>query len=313
MFAVTWASAHGQHADNYPSKGLKIVVPSPAGGGVDTLGRLIANWLEAKWKQPVVVENRPGASGNIGANIVAKSAPDGYTILLGTTVLLQVPHTLPNMPFDPTTAFIPVSMIARSTNIFAISASVPATTLKEYIALVKANPDKYTYGSYGNGTSSHIQAELLKSQTGMDMIHVPYKGSAPLIMDLIGGQVPGGFVDIASVKSHLKSGKLRNLAVTGAARNPLLPDVPTLKELGFKDFEPVAWYGVFVPAGTPREIVTKISNEVTAYLKSQEGMAKIESLGLQVSSEKGEEFARIYKEDANTWAKVIKSLKIKVD
>jgi tripartite-type tricarboxylate transporter receptor subunit TctC len=311
--ALPFCSVLAQQAENYPSRGIKMVIPYPAGGGTDTLGRLVANRLEGKWKQPVTVENRVGASGNIGGDFVAKSPADGYTIMTGITAMIQAPHILPSMPFDPLTAFIPVNVIARSTNLLMVPSSTPANNLKEFLALVKANPDKYNYGSYGNGTSAHIHGEMLKAQTGLNMLHVPYKGGAPLMNDLLGGQITSGFVDITSARGHLKTGKFKILAVTGASRNPLLPDVPTFTELGYKSFEPYGWFAIFVPANTPKDIVNKLSNEISDYIKSPEGTAKIEALGLQPGGEKAEEFARIVREDYRIWGRVIKEAKIKLD
>lgn len=311
--AFSFGAVQAQQAENYPTKGIKVVVPYPAGGGTDTLARLIANRLEGKWKQPVTVDNRVGASGNIGGDYVARSAPDGYTIMTGITAMIQAPHILPSMPFDPLTAFIPVNVIARSTDLFMIPVSNPAKSLKEFVALVKANPDKYNYGSYGNGTTAHIHGEMFSGQAGLNLLHIPYKGGAPLMNDLLGGQIASGFVDITSARGHLKSGKFKILAVTGAKRNPLLPDVPTFTELGYKSFEPYGWFSIFVPAGTPKDIVNKLSNEISEYIKSPEGTAKIEALGLQPGGEKADEFARIMKEDYQVWGKVIKEAKIKVD
>jgi tripartite-type tricarboxylate transporter receptor subunit TctC len=305
--------AQAQEAKNYPDKTIKVVVPYPAGGATDTLGRMVANRLDGAWKQTTIVENKPGASGNIGSDQVAKSAPDGYTVLVGITAMIQAPFLYSKMPFDPFRAFQPVGLLARSADLFVVPSSTPVNTLKEFLALVKTNPARYNYGSYGNATSSHIHGEMLKAQSGVDLMHVPYKGAAPLVTDLLGGQVTSAFVDIASIRGHLNSGKVKVLAVTGAQRFKILPDVPTMTELGYKAFEPYGWFGVFVPAGTPQEIVNKLSDEVAAMVRSPEGSARIEGLGLQAGGEKAEEFARIMKTDSEIWGKVIKESSIRID
>lgn len=312
VLAVAGA-VQAQDAKDYPNKIIKLVVPYPAGGATDTLGRLVANKLESAWGQSVIVDNRVGASGNIGADMVAKSPADGYTVLVGITAMIQAPYLYAKMPYDPFTAFQPVALLAHSADLFVVPTATPANNLKEFLALVKANPAKYNYGSYGNATSSHIHGEMLKAQTGADLMHVPYKGAAPLINDLLGGQVTSAFVDVASVRGHLNSGKLKVLAVSGAQRFKILPEVPTLTELGHKSFEPYGWFGVFVPAGTPKEIVARLSNEISRIVRSPEVSAKIEALGLQPSGEKADDFARTMKADASVWGKVIKESNIKID
>jgi tripartite-type tricarboxylate transporter receptor subunit TctC len=312
LAAAGAAQGQGQGGKAYPEKMIKVVVPYPAGGATDTLGRMVAGRLEG-WKQAAIVENRPGASGNIGSEMVAKSAPDGHTILIGITAMIQAPFLYAKMPFDPVKSFEPVVLLARSADLFVVPAATPAGTLKEFLALVKANPGKYNYGSYGNATSSHIHGEMLKVQTGADLVHVPYKGAAPLVSDLLGGQVASGFVDVASVRGHLNSGKLKVLAVTGAQRFTILPEVPTMTELGYKAFEPYGWFGVFVPAGTPKEIVAKLADEIASLVRSPEGSARIEGLGLQPGGEKADDFARIMKNDADTWDKVIREAHIRIE
>lgn len=310
---LSLGAAHAQDAKNYPDKTIKVVVPYPAGGATDTLGRMTANRLEGAWKQTVIVDNRPGASGNIGSDMVAKSAPDGHTVLVGITAMIQAPFLYAKMPFDPFKAFQPVALLARSADLFVVPASNPANNLKEFLALVKASPGKYNYGSYGNATSSHIHGEMLKAQTGADLMHVPYKGAAPLVADLLGGQVTSAFVDVASIRGHLGSGKVKVLAVTGAQRFKILPDVPTMTELGYKSFEPYGWFGVFVPAATPKEVVNKLSEEISKMVRSPEGSAKIEALGLQAGGEKAEEFTRIMKTDSEIWGSVIREAKIAIE
>lgn len=312
-FLLAFSAVQAQEAKGYPGKMIKMVVPYPAGGATDTLGRLVANKLEGAWKQTVIVDNRVGASGNIGSDLVAKSPADGHTILVGITAMIQAPHLYQKMPFDPFTAFTPVGLLAHSGDLFVVPASTPANNLKEFLALVKANPNKYNYGSYGNATSSHIHGEMLKAQAGIDILHVPYKGAAPLVNDLLGGQLTAGFVDIASVRGHLDSGKFKVLASTGAQRFKFLPNVPTFTELGYHSFEPYGWFGIFVPAGTPKEIVNKLSTEIANIVRTPEIAAKIEALGLQPGGITSEEFTRTMKADAEVWGKVIRDAKIRIE
>lgn len=312
-FLLAQSAGHAEETKNYPNKMIKVIVPYPAGGATDTLGRMVSTGLEGAWKQTAIVDNRPGASGNIGGEMAAKSAPDGYTILVGITAMIQTPYLYEKMPFDPFKAFQPVALLARSADLFVVPSATPANTLKEFVALAKANPGKFNYGSYGNATSSHIHGEMLKAQTGADIVHVPYKGAAPLVSDLLGSQITSAFVDVASVIAHLKSGKLKVLAVTGAQRFKILPDVPTMTELGYKSFEPYGWFGVFVPAATPKDIANKLSDEIARMVRSPEGSAKIEGLGLQPGGEKADEFARIMKSDSDIWGKVIKESNIRIE
>ena len=240
----------------FPSQTLKIIVPYPAGGATDILARMMAQKLGEAWSVSVVVENKPGAGGTIGNNAVAKAAPDGNTILMAITAIIQQPPLM-SLPYDPIRDFAPVTQIAKSPSMFAVPLTSPATTLKDFVALVKANPGKYNYGTYGAGTSSHIQGSLLNLQGGLDMVHVPFQGAAPLVTNMVGGQLTSAFIDSASARAHIKS--FRPLAVTGTARMASLPDVPTFKELG-GDWVDGAYRGVGVPKSTPEDIRRRISD-----------------------------------------------------
>jgi tripartite-type tricarboxylate transporter receptor subunit TctC len=297
----------------YPSAPVRVVVPYPAGGATDTLARLIAHDMQTAWGGNVIVENKPGASGNIGGQFVTKSPPDGYTVLMGITAIVQLPAMMAKMPFDPLKDLIPVVEVARSNSFLVVPSDFLAANFRQFIAIAKASPQRYSYGSYGNGTSAHIQGELLKMQAGLDIVHVPYKGSAPLIADLLGGQVTAGFVDAATLSPHLKSGKLRVLAATGAQRSRLLPDVPTFAELGFKDFESYGWFGMFMPAGTPPAVVTKFSDEAMRILKQPQNKARIEALGLTPVGNTPQEFARTVRSDYALYAKIIKAANITIE
>lgn len=307
---LPWGLAAAQGA--YPGGPIRIVVPYPAGGATDVLARLIAAELQQAWNATVIVENKPGASGNIGAGQVVKAQPDGLTVLMGITALVQLPNLI-KMPFDPLKDLSPVIEVARSQSMLTVPADSLAANVRQYVALAKANPRRYSYGSYGNGTSSHIQGELLKMQTGIDVVHVPYKGSAPLITDLLGGQLTSAFVDSASIAPHLKAGKVKALAVTGTQRNRLVPDVPTFMELGFKDFEPVGWFGMFMPAGTPPAVISKFSSEAARILKLPASRTRIEGLGLNPVGNTPQEFARTVRGDAALYARIIKATNVRME
>ena len=294
----------------FPSQNIKIIVPYPAGGATDILARMMAQKLGEAWGVAVLVENKPGAGGTIGNNAVAKAAPDGNTILMAITAIIQQPPLM-NLPYDPIRDFAPVTQIAKSPSMFAVPLTSPATSLKDFVALVKANPGKYNYGTYGAGTSSHIQGSLLNLQGGLDMVHVPFQGAAPLVTNMVGGQLTSAFIDSASARAHIKS--FRPLAVTGTARMASLPDVPTFKELGYKDFDPYGWFGLFLPAATPAAIVNKYADEANRILRLPDVTAKIEGLGLGVGGGKPEEFAQIVRGDAGVYARIIKDANIKLN
>jgi tripartite-type tricarboxylate transporter receptor subunit TctC len=295
----------------YPSQTIKFIVPYPAGGATDTLARTVAQKLGEAWGQPVVVENKVGASGTIGNNLVAKATPDGYTVLVAITALIQQQSLMDKLPYDPLKDFAPVTLIARSPSMFAVPLDSPAKSLKEFIAMAKANPGKLSYGTYGAGTSSHIQGSLLNMQAGLDLTHVPFNGAAPLVTNLVGGQLPSAFIDSASARPHLKS--IRPLAVTGTQRIPGMPDVPTFVELGYHSFDPYGWFGLFLPANTPAPIAQKMSDEVNRILRLPDVTARIEGLGLQVAGGKPEEVRKTMNGDAAIYAKIIKDANIRLN
>jgi tripartite-type tricarboxylate transporter receptor subunit TctC len=315
-FAVALAmfATHGAFAQDvsaFPSQPLRIVVPYPAGGATDTLARIVATKLQESWHQTVLVENKPGASGTIGNDLVAKAPRDGHTILLGITAIVQVQSLMPKLPYDALKDLQPLVQVASTNSIFVVPASEPAGTLKEFIAAAKAHPAKYNYGSYGMGTSSHIQGSLLNLQAGVDLTHVPYKGAAPLLQDLRGGQLSSAFIDMATARPHLEYVKV--LAVTGARRNKALPNAPTFAELGFHSFEPVGWFGLFMPTGVPAPIVAKFTAEASRILHLPDVVARIEQLGMTPGELKGDEFARVVKSDAAVYARIIKDANIRLE
>jgi len=298
-------------ATGYPSQPVRIVVPYPPGGATDTLARVLAGKLQESWNQTVIVDNKPGASGTIGNDAVAKSAPDGYTVLLAITAIVQLPAMKPKLPYDVMKDLQPLAQVASTNSVLLVPPTTPANTLKEFIALAKANPGKYNFGSYGVGTSSHIQGSLLNLQAGLDLMHVPYKGAAPLLQDLKGGQLSSAFIDMATASPHLAGFKA--LAVTGAQRNRNLPQVPTFAELGFHSFEPVGWFGVFMPAGVPAPVAGKFAAEVNRILRQPDVVARIEALGMAPGKLSTEEFTRVVHSDAQVYAKIIKDANIQLD
>lgn len=307
--AVAAPQVFGQAA--FPSGPIKFVVPFTPGGATDLVGRLLAQKLQESWGQTVVVENKPGASGMIGSEQVARAPADGHTVLVAITTHIQNPSIFAKVPYDPIKDFQAVSQICLSYLVLAVRADFPAKDLKEFVALVKANPGKYTVGSFGTGSSSHIVGEGFARQAGLDMAHVPYKGSAPMTADLLGGQVSCAFADVSTATAHLQSGKLRPLAVSGERRAPLLASVPTLLESGYPGFEALGWVGVLLPARTPKPIVDKYSKEIMRIVKLPEVRARLYEQTLMPVGDSAESFARTLKRDMALWQQVIKVAGIK--
>ena len=301
-------------AQAYPAKPIRFIVPYPPGGGTDIVGRLIATKLTEAWGQQVTVENRVGASGILGNDLVAKAAPDGYTVLIGITTLVQMPHLNSKLPYDVFRDFTPVAQLALSSNLFAVPAASPANNLKDFIALAKADKAKYgSYGTYGAGTSSHLHGELFNLQTGLKLTHVPYKGGAPLATDLMGGQVPSGLIDLASARAHIAGGRMKFLAISGNKRYAPLPDVPTFAEQGLKDFEASGWFAMFLPANAPKDVAAKLAGETTRILKLPEVAARISDLGLQSADASLDGFAAVIKRDYEVWGRIVRDAQIKLE
>ena len=291
----------------YPSQPIKFIVPYPAGGATDVLARMVAQKMQDSWQQTVVVENKPGAGGTIGNNQVAKAPADGHTVLFGIVALVQQ-MTLMKLPYDPIKDFAPISRVAISPSVLAASPTLPINNLAEFTSLVKANPGKHSIGSYGPGTSAHLQGALLNLQSGLDLTHVPYQGGAPLVTAMMGGQLSSAFMDAGSSKQHLPKFKL--LGVTGTERLSWLPNVPTLKEQGLNSYEPMGWFGLFLPGATPKPVVDKFSAETQRILKLPDVREKIEAMGLIPGGENTESFTKIVKSDADVYARIIRDAKI---
>lgn len=299
-------------AADYPARPVKVVVPYPPGGATDILARMVGTKLQETWQHNVIVENRPGASGVIGTEAVAKAPADGYTVLLAITAHIQNP-ALMKLPYDPYKDFTPVSQLSTSTSMLAVPASLPAKTVAEFVALIRSQPGRHSYGSYGNGSSAHIQGANLAQQAGADLVHVPYKGAAPLITDLLGGQLSSAFLDVGSAAKHISSGGFRVLAVTGTERLKIVPDAPTFAELGYRNFEPKGWFGFFVPAGTPAPVVAKLSADIRKATRSPDVVKRIEDLGQTPGGSTPEQFAAVMQNDGPLYAKMIRELNIRVD
>jgi len=301
-------------AQSWPAKPVKWIVPFAAGGTTDILARVIGEKLSVALGQPVVVENRPGAGGGVGADQVAKAAPDGYTIMGGTISTHAINASLyKNLPYDPVRDFAPITLIVRVPNMLVVNPDVPAKDVRELIALLKANPGKYTFASSGNGTSQHLSGELFKSMTGVEMQHIPYKGSPPALQDVVSGQVTMTFDNITTAWPLVKGGKLRALAVTTAKRSPIAPDVPTLAEAGLAGYEIGSWQGVFAPAGVPAEIVKRLNVEIVRIINSPEIRQKLIDMGAEPAPNSPEEFAAMVKTEVAKWSDVVRKSGAVVD
>jgi tripartite-type tricarboxylate transporter receptor subunit TctC len=303
--------ALAQTAQSFPSKPIRIVVPYTPGGGTDLLARAFGQRLTEYWGQPVLVENRPGAAGWLGITQMAKSPPDGYTIGLTISSIIYAKSLYAKLPFDMATDFEPVSLVSRSAIAWTVVPGFPANTLDEFVALVRKSPGKYSYGSFGQGTSAHIFGETLNLQAKTDMVHAAYKGIQPLVQDLIGGQVSAAFIDTAGVRPLLQAGRVKVLAITGAKRVSTLPDVPTFAEQGYKGFEPVGFFMVLAPAGTPKDVVRKLSDGFARAIRAEEG--RMRDLGQEPVGSTPEELATAIKVDAEIFDRAIKASKIQVE
>lgn len=302
------------HAQAYPSQPIKMIVPFTAGGTTDILARTIGQKLSEAWRQPVIVENRPGAGGNIGADAVAKAKPDGYTILMGTIGTQSINSSLySKMPYDAANDFAPVTLVAVVPNVLVVHPSVNAKTVGELVALAKAKPGELNFASSSTGGSPHLSGEMFKQMTGANIVHVPYKGSAPALTDLLGGQVSLMFDNLPSALPHVKAGKLRALGVTSARRSPAAPDIPTIADSGVAGYEVDSWFGILVPAGTPKEIVNKLNVEVVRILNIPEVRQRLMEQGAEPVGGTPEQFAEHIRKETAKWARVVKASGAKVD
>lgn len=301
-------------AQTYPARPVKLIVPFPPGGSLDFAGRLIAQKLTESWGQSVVVENKPGAGGNIGADLVAKAPPDGYTVLLGALSTHAVnPSLYANMPYDAARDFAPITLIAITPNVLVVNASSPVHTVKEFIAYTKANAGKLSFGSGSNGSAGHLAGELYKVETRTDAVHIPYKGGAPATQALLAGDTQFMFDNLANAMAQVKGGKLRALAVTTAKRSSLAPELPTMAEAGLPDFDISTWYGLFAPAGTPPAIIARWNVDVTKILNTPDVRARFVADGAEPAPDTPDEFARFIAAELAKYARIVKASGAKVD
>lgn len=290
---------------------MTLVIPFPPGGGTDTGGRILAEQLSKRWGQTVVVENKGGAAGQIGADWVAKSKPDGYTLLLGNIGTQAInPSLYPKMPYDPDSAFAPISLVAELPLALMVHPNVDAKTASEFVALAKSKPGQFSYSSSGAGGAPHLAAEMFKDQTGTFIVHVPYRGGGPAIADLLAGHVQLSFMTVLEASGHIKAGKLRALAVTGSKRVTALPEVPTLSEQVLPGFNAISWLGLLAPAGTPVSIVDKISTDVRSIMTDEAVKSRFVNLGGVPNASTPQELAQLISQDRQRYAKIIQSKKI---
>ena len=309
--ALLLATSSTLHAQSYPNKPIRILVGFTAGGPTEVAARLAGQKLTAKWGQPVLVETRTGFGGNIAAEAVAKSAPDGHTLLLAAFAHAVNPALYTKLPFDTEKDFASVAMIASSANVFAVHPSVPARTLGEFTALAKAQPGRLTFGSAGSGTASHLAGELLNNMAGIKLTHVPYKGAAPASNDLLGGHISSAFPSVALALPHIQTGKLRPLGVASLKRSDNLPDIPTIAESGLTGFEVLSWYGLLAPAATPADIVLRLNQELVRGLHEPDAIERMKAIGAEPVRATPAEFTAFIKAELAKWTKVVQFAGVK--
>jgi tripartite-type tricarboxylate transporter receptor subunit TctC len=305
------AAAHGA---DYPDRMVKIVVPYTPGGFNDTLGRTVADRLGKIWNQPVVVENRPGGNTVLGNSLVAKSPPDGYTMLVTPLPFSALPGLYgPKLPYNALKDFQPLVLAGATQNVLAVRSDLPVNNVKELLAYAKANPGKLNFGSTGSGSSNHLSMELLMRMTGAKLTHVPYKGSAPAVMAILGGEIDVLFDNVPNLAQHVKAGKVKALAVTGASRAPLLPSLPTVAESGVPGYEVTVWFGMQVPAGTPKPLVERVNKEIVQILKQPDVVKLFRDQGVEVIGSTPDEFGKLLQTEVAKWTEVIRDANITVD
>ena len=300
-------------AQTYPTKPIRVIVAGPSGGAPDVLARILGPKLSSNVGQPVIVDNRPGAGGTLGTAIAADATPDGHTLLLAFAAYAIYPSLYPNLSYDPIKALTPVVLVATVTPVLVVNPSLPVSNLKDFIALAKAKPGALIWASSGNGSMSHLNGEMLKSMTGINLLHVPYKGGTPALTDVLAGQASSYVPNIPTVLGHIKAGKLKALAVTTARRSPLLPSVPTFAESGVPGYDVTDWFGFLAPARTSRDVVAKLNSEVNAVLSAAGMTEQLAGLGFEVAGGATERFATQIQSDLKKWAKVVKASGARID
>ncbi len=313
LAAAALLAAGAAHADTFPTKPITLIVPFPAGGTTDVLARALAERLTLSLGQTVIVESKPGAGATLGADLVAKARPDGYTLLVGAVHHTIASAVYKKLPYDFQRDFAPLTTIAMVPNVLVVNAASPAKNVADLVALGKASKDRLSYGSNGNGTAQHLIGTQFENLTGVDLLHVPYKGSGPLTTDLLGGQVSMSFDTITPVLPHVKAGKLRALAVTTAKRSSVLPEVPTLAEAGLKGFDIGTWFGVLAPAATPKEIVARLSDEMIKAIHSSEFKKRMDEIGAEPIGDTPDQMARRIKDETEKFAGLVKRANVQIE
>ena len=314
LLAALGATPCAAFAQAYPTKAVRLIVPFPPGGAVDILGRAIATRLTEQLGQQVVIENRAGAGGALGGEMAAKAAADGYTLLMGSTTTMSINQYLyTKLPYDPARDFVPVTLVAFVPHVLVAGPAAPAQTLRDFIAYAKANPGKVNYASAGNGTPHHIAGEMFKQMAGIDMVHVPYKGTGPALTDLVGVQVSFMSVEILAAMPMVSAGKLHALGIATAQRNPGAPNLPTVAEAGLPGFEVTSWYGVLAPAGTPREVTARLSAEIARIVASADFRERLAALGATPVGNSPDEFGIFMRRESAKWEKAVKASGARLD
>ena len=313
LVVLVLACASAAHAQNYPNRPIRMVAPFPAGGLADVLARAVGEEMSKSLGQPVIVENRAGAGGNVGADVVAKSAPDGYTLLMSSAGIQSINQFLySKMPFDPESAFAPISLVADMSMLLVVHPKLQVQTVRDFLSLAGAQPNKLNFGSAGIGTTGHLALALFMHVADVKITHVPYRGAAPSVQDLIAGQIDGLFDNPPTVIAHIRAGTIRPLAVAAKERMPLLPDVPTMAEAGMK-FEASSWFGIVVPAGTPPDIVARLHTEIAKAVRAPSMQRFITEAGARLVGNSPQEFARLIRDERAKWGEIIKAAKISAE
>jgi tripartite-type tricarboxylate transporter receptor subunit TctC len=311
LFAFATAAASAQ---TWPSRFVRFIVPFAPGGQSDAVARIVGQKLSERWGQPVVIENKPGAATTIGADLVAKSPPDGYTILLAPAPFVITQYAYPKLPYDSRKDFAPVSLLVTNPLVIAVNPTkMPAKTPAEFVATIKKEPGRVSYGTPGNGSLPHLAVELFRLQSGIDALHVPYKGGGPAVQDMVGGQIAFMFASPLEVMPNVKAGRLNVIAVTSAKRVPYWPDVPTLTESGYPNYEAYAWFGVVAPAATPKDIIARINADIVAVLKTPQVAESLAAQGADVAITTPDEFGRFLDAEHVRWSSAVKAANIKIE
>ena len=313
LLAAAAMSSGSAMAQAWPAKPISLIVPFPAGGTTDVLARAVGQELSKSLGQPVLVESKPGAGATVGADFVAKAKPDGYTLLMGAVHHTIASSVYKKLPYDFQKDLLPITTVALVPNLLVVNPAMPVKNVSELLALAKASPGKFTYGSAGNGTAHHLIGAQFEAMGGVQLLHVPYKGSGPLVTDLLGGQISMSFDTITPVLPHIKAGKLKALAITTNKRSPALPDVPTLEESGLKGFNIGTWFGVMAPVGTPREVITRLNTELVKIVRSPDFKKRMDDIGAEPVGDTPEQMGQQIKDDTERFSKLVKDAKVSIE